>query len=178
VRVYLSILIVLAACSSADKHRSYPPGSGRVAGPQCTGTREPGTARAETNGGNCKADADCTAGKNGRCMSVGPRVLQNTCTYDDCMKDADCTGGPCECNTSMGNRCLQGNCKVDGDCGSGGACGRSNNMSCGGGDASYYCRSPKDDCVTDEDCKKQQQCVYATDVGHWTCASWPQCPVG
>jgi hypothetical protein len=171
----VAILIVCASCKK-DSARTYPPGSGRPVEIACPKERPPGTARAEV-GGSCKGDAECTAGVNGRCQTQGARVMENACTYDACFRDADCKAGPCECNSS-GNRCLGGNCRTDTDCGSGGACGRSNAIGCGGGDATYYCRTPADTCTKYDDCKVDAQCVYAIELGHWTCQQRPQCPVG
>jgi hypothetical protein len=51
-------------------------------------------------------------------------------------------------------------------------------VGCDWGPPSYYCRSAKDDCVNDEDCKKGQRCVYSKEVAHWACEAEPQCPVG
>ena len=136
--------MVLAFGCGKSSVRSYPPGAGRAVEASCPATRPPGDADPNT-GGTCKTDGDCTAGKNGRCQIGGARVRVNACTFDACFHDADCTGGPCECS-AQGNRCLAGNCRTDGDCGKGGSCGRSNAMSCGGGDASYFSRTPDDTC--------------------------------
>jgi len=177
--------MVAVACGGAagdEKPKPRPPakiGDGRPKETQCKPDREPGSARPGVKGA-CKSDEDCTAGKNGRCSSIGERVLENGCTYDACMKDADCTtGGPCECNSYRGNYCVTGNCRVDADCGSGGACGRSNSMACRGRrEPTYYCRTPKDSCTSDSDCKPNSMCIYSSQVGHWTCQEPPECPVG
>ena len=120
------------------------------------------------------------AGKNGRCRAVVDRVLRNECTYDACTSDADCkTGGPCECDLYRGNYCAAGNCKVDADCGAGGSCAESSSLECRGArEPSYYCRTPKDTCVDDGDCKPDHACVYSSQLGTFTCEEHPRCPVG
>ena len=139
--------------------------------------RGSGDAGSNAQNPECTSDAQCTTGKNGRCMVVGSRVRENRCTYDACTVDADCkTGGPCECSAT-GNVCLPGNCRTDADCGTDGSCGRSNPM-CGEGEPSYYCRTPNDTCVDYDDCDKGSRCLYVPEVGHYTCQKELSCPVG
>ena len=174
------VSIAAVACGHAKGDKAPGKvGAGRGAETVCKPDREPGTAQPGGNG-TCQNDAECTSGKNGRCRSMGDRVLQNTCTYDTCFKDADCTtGGPCECDAYRGNYCLAGNCRTDADCGAGGSCGRSNSLDCrGGGAAAYYCRTAMDACASDSDCKTSSACLYASQVGHWTCQEHPVCPPG
>ena len=176
----LLVGIVVVGCGrGAEKDTTGSPprprGPGRARETACAAERPPGNSAGITYG-TCKTDDECKDGSNGRCMTVGARVRENKCTYDACFHDADCkTGGPCECQTT-GNVCLSGNCRVDADCGPNGSCGRSNAMSCGGGESSYYCRKPEDTC-TDE-CGDHKQCVYLEELGHWGCAEYPKCPVG
>ncbi|MCC6998658.1 MAG: hypothetical protein IT370_28865 [Deltaproteobacteria bacterium] len=174
-----------AACSKRQRDggpgggKKFPPGSGRPAAQECPRTREPGTAQPGIQG-DCQTDADCSAGQNGRCITGGSRVQQNMCTYDSCFTDADCkasSGGPCECNSWGGNSCLAGDCQVDADCASG-SCGRANAIGCGGGPASYWCRTGKDSCVDDDDCKKNQRCGRDQAQKRFRCFEEMPCPVG
>jgi len=170
------VIAVLGCGKSADNPRSTKHGPGRPSARACPKERPPGRASPDIEG-DCKKDDDCTAGTNGRCWTNGPRVQRNSCTYDACFHDADCKGGPCECRSDSGNVCLQGNCKTDADCGAGGSCGRSNSMTCGGGEPAYYCRTQDDTCSDYNDCGKGQ-CVYLPELGHWGCKAYPDCPVG
>ncbi len=166
-----------------DAQASLPPKIfGRPVATACPKTRPPGNARPGING-VCKQDSDCKNGKNGRCNTTGPRVQQNTCSFDLCFADADCTtGGPCECNEFAGNHCLAGNCKTDADCGANGVCSRSNPIGCGGGVPSYFCRTAKDTCTDYSDCGRNGPrggaCVFQSALGHWACQEYPVCPVG
>src|SRR5437016_3149001 len=103
----LVLVALVAACSKSAKRRALPPGAGRPTASMCA-PRPPG--QPDPGGGSCKADADCTAGKDGRCTplsdSHGRMPAVNTCSYDLCAGDADCKGGPCECDATRGNRCL------------------------------------------------------------------------
>jgi hypothetical protein len=128
--------------------------------------------------GSCGRDEDCTAGANGRCDSFRSVV----CTYDACFTDGECTrGGPCVCEGGQAgsNACLAGNCQTDADCGSGGYCSPSFG-DCGNysGVIGYYCHTPDDRCVNDEDCvepgKGAGYCMYRPDVAHWACG-YGQC---
>lgn len=163
--------------TGAPRPKPAKKGPGRPREVACPAQRAPGNARAE-HAGDCTADAQCTAGSNGRCRITGDRVLRNSCTYDLCMRDADCkTGGPCACNEA-GNACLAGNCRIDADCGADGSCALSSSMACRGGEPSYYCRTADDTCVDYDDCKDNGACVYLPEVGHWGCKKYPNCPVG
>src|SRR5262249_42052214 len=157
--------LVVVGCGRAEKPGGGARGPGRAKETACPLERPRGDAGSDSQGA-CAKDDDCRDGKNGRCMLLGARYRQNTCTYDACFHDAACKEGPCECE-STGNVCLRGNCKTDSDCGAGGSCGRSNSMSCDGGEPEYFCRTPKDTC-TDE-CGDQKQCVYLRELGHWGC---------
>ena len=67
------------------------------------------TACVDRSGITCASDADCTAGKTGRCVS-GDGPCLTTCSYDACLMDADCAEGPCSCRSSASdvavNACL------------------------------------------------------------------------
>jgi hypothetical protein len=160
----------------------------RAATVVCAPDRGPGLCAAASNPSTppasllCKEDADCTTGKNGRCLPMA-RIVGCQCTYDACFSDADCaqTGGPCECRTSGAgtaapgytatNVCKGGNCRTDKDCGSGycsptfGSCGKFLGV------VAYYCHTPKDKCVDDADCATQGggDCRYNQVMGAWMC---------
>jgi hypothetical protein len=163
----------------------FPAGSGKPMLRTCD-KRDPGQIQ-PGRGGTCSRDADCKDGREGRCNAIasghGRVAPMNRCTYSSCAKDADCKDGPCECEGLRGNHCLAGNCKSDADC-PGSVCGRSNFVGCWGGDASYFCRTPQDTCVTYDDCNKPGQsgrggqCVFLPEVGHFGCKEYPRCPVG
>jgi len=76
----------------------------------------------------CWQDSDCTAGKNGRCISGGPIACMSGCSYDTCNSDADCPSKvPCACRASAAdldaNACVtESNCAIDADCGPEGYC--------------------------------------------------------
>ncbi|MFO0601572.1 MAG: hypothetical protein U0324_00290 [Polyangiales bacterium] len=133
----------------------------------------------------CRADSECAAGVNGRC--VGNPHDGCRCNYDTCARDSDCmTGGPCACRlasrgSSGANVCLAGNCRVDADCGAGGYCSPTYG-SCGEytGVVGYYCHTPQDQCVDDEDCSavldggflgQRPYCMYTREAGRWTCSN-------
>jgi hypothetical protein len=142
----------------------------------CDDEREPGNAT--TNGtGDCEADADCTDGRNGRCLE-DPRSLMRYCSYDACLVDDDCGGdAACECgaaDTFVANACLPGNCVTDADCGETGYCSPSQGE-CGAyvGVIGYFCHTCEDECVTDADCGGDPYttyCAYDPAIGHWACS--------
>lgn len=156
-----------------------------VVPPQCTNCRtvcvDTGTRKVCLTGGldSCLRDEDCSTGENGRCENLRGAV----CTYDECFADGECDqGGPCACESgfwSDSNACLVGNCRTDADCGSGGFCSPTFG-DCGGysGVIGYYCHTPEDRCVDDEDCvvpgKGAGYCMYRPDVAHWACG-YGQC---
>ncbi len=132
---------------------------------------------------SCYHNAECTAGKNGRCIGNGHDGWY--CTYDACQSDDECggkSGGTiCECEggfRSDYNTCVPSNCHVDKDCGGNGYCSPTLG-SCGhySKTAGYYCHTPQDECIDDEDCTGQGQfgakpyCRYEETVGHWKCST-------
>ena len=145
---------------------------------------------APSNGSNCIKDIDCKSGTNGRCVPSSPNDGScDVCSYDECFADGDCSrGGPCDCRTSSSddtaNACSAGNCRVDADCGAGGYCSPSLSQCPGyaGVDTAtvgYFCRTSKDTCVEDDDCKKPgwfQQCRYDGAAALWRCFDFPTCP--
>jgi len=130
----------------------------------------------------CRSNAECTAGTNGRCNGNSHDGWR--CTYDACFADGECGGGSgvCECEgafRSDANQCLgEGNCRVDADCGAAGFCSPTLG-SCGhyGKTSGYFCHTPSDECVDDEDCSGQGQfgqtpyCAYDKNVGRWKCST-------
>jgi len=154
----------------------------RAVGEQCDHTRPPGNVPDVYEAGDglvCYTDDECTDGVNGRCVDRrGP-----SCTYDECFSDSDCnTGGPCGCEMGFWsdfNTCLAGNCQVDSDCGESGYCAPSFGT-CGSysGVVAYWCRTPEDSCVTDQECANPTMgpgyCAYLPEVGHWSC-QYGQC---
>ena len=157
------------------------PSSGPLA--ECQGDRPAGNGDASSVG-DCKTDADCTTGKNGRCHHArggGPRMPHNYCTYDGCFADDDCAASQlCYCNRQNGNFCLAANCRTDADCG-GAKCPTSPSLGCGGGRGGDFCRTPRDKCKTDADCpvaESRAACVFIEAEGVWGCRNYPECPVG
>lgn len=133
---------------------------------------------------SCYHNAECTAGKNGRCIGNGHDGWY--CTYDACQSDDDCggkSGGTvCECEggfRSDYNTCVPSNCHVDKDCGGGNGYCSPTLGTCGhyAKTAGYYCHTSQDECVDDEDCAGQGQlgekpyCRYEETVGHWKCST-------
>jgi hypothetical protein len=125
----------------------------------------------------CAKDADCTAGKNGRCSIAGggrmPPYAQ--CIYDGCYADADCgKKSACICGSgaASGHYCMSGNCATDADCGAS-YCSPSLG-SCGGygGYVGNYCHGADDECTNDADCKSKDggYCAWSEEVNHWRCS--------
>ncbi len=121
---------------------------------------------------DCTSHDDCTAGRNGRCSNLGRNYA---CTYDACFSDSDCNGGVCGCNAgwrSDANKCMRGNCQVNADCGPGGYCSPSFGT-CGNyvGAEFYYCHTPQDECIDDEDCGQPgfQYCAFDELAKRWQC---------
>ncbi len=86
------------------------------------------TSCLDTTGMFCKSDADCTAGRNGRCFASYLSQCQSYCSYDDCLTDTDCPGKEaCACRSSGAstapNVCAtDSSCRTDSDCGECGFC--------------------------------------------------------
>lgn len=157
----------------------------RASGSACPADR-PASNCAVTGGPpvSCTADTECTSGTNGRC--VGNAHDGCRCSYDTCQRDSDCTsGGPCGCRLSGrgsagANVCLGGNCATDSQCGPCGFCSPTLG-DCGDytGTIGYYCHTPQDECVDDEDCSaldagflgQRPYCRYQPTVGRWTCSN-------
>lgn len=156
------------------------PANHRAAGSACSTDKVAGDAEpelVERPDAECKRDADCTGGKNGRCAHFyggGRRPPYAACIYDACVVDSDC--GPksaCDCGTSPsdGHQCMGGNCAVDSDCGANSFCSPSMG-SCGNyrGVVGNFCHTPTDECVDDADCAGGY-CAWKEEVGHWQCST-------
>lgn len=120
----------------------------------------------------CKSDAECTQGRDGRCVRAWgegaevdapatdarranlfagppPPPPRSKCVYDECTKDKDCPNGSrCACGSGKGkdrNQCIRTDaCLVDGDCGEGKLC------HCGQNAAPNACQPGN--CRSDADC--------------------------
>ena len=134
-------------------------------------------------------DADCTKGKNGRCLHQqqyfrgAPTTTSYTCSYESCSTDADCgNGAACLCRAELGNGgvnlCVVAGCKTDADCG-GSTCSPTYALSpggqCrseGGGYQALRCHGPDDECTDDSDCAPSgKDCAYSEAKKHWVCDS-------
>ena len=157
-----------APCSTTP-----PPGD-------CNGTGNPRDA--------CKADAQCTAGANGRCITdnSGP-VPYCACTFDACARDSSCaSGSTCVCHGSAytagaGNSCVASNCRINADCGPAGFCSPSRDLTtCDGtGVSGYFCHTPSNLCINDGDCPAAPQgpgaCIYSAGPSRWQCGTVAGC---
>jgi hypothetical protein len=185
-----SALLLLVGCSGETNSGAIAPDAGTnaetgtniaeppVHRPQteaCPTTRAPGVEPAIV--GACKADADCTQGKNGRC-TFGP-AISSVCSYDECAKDSDCASGVCVCRLETyagANVCFRGNCVTDADCGAKGYCSPSgpeltNNCRSNvpPGSFGYFCRTSRDQCQSTVDCGETGTCLFSVDANRWEC---------
>ncbi len=172
---FFAVTVVVAlACRGSSAHF---PERHRQSAEVCPTTPRPPGYNEPTDGGGgggsfCRADSECTTGRNGRCREFGNGLP--TCTYDTCSSDADCGAGKaCECDLYGGNQCLTANCRSDADC-DGLGCSPTASEHCGNmhGTVGYYCHTKRDECVDDGDCKKGGKsglCVYAPTGARWTC---------
>ena len=165
------------------------PKNHRAVATPCDGTRPPNepTGIPMVDGGTspggyieCRTNAECTQGKNGRCNGNGHDGWH--CTYDTCQTDGDCkSGSVCQCEGGFradNDVCLESGCRVDADCGSNGFCSPTLG-DCGNytGAVGYFCHQPTDECLDDTDCDAPNpaggvgsgSCRYNKTVGHWRC---------
>jgi hypothetical protein len=170
---------------------SRVPKQHRAVATACDNVRSNGGPFGAPDGGapptSCSSHAQCTQGKNGRCVGNGHDGWY--CTYDICFADSDCGGGSGVCNCEGGfrsdhNVCLSTNgCHVDADCKTvsrlgGGYCSPTLG-SCGHYDKAvgYHCHTAEDECIDDEDCKGDGQfgarpyCKFDQTIGHWKCSN-------
>lgn len=160
--------------TSADSAAQKVPTVHRTAAAACTAPRPAGTPPGAP--GDCKTDADCTAGKNGRC-TYGP-TFSAVCSYDECSADGDCGAGVCDCRNETrrgANTCFRGNCVTDADCG-GGYCSPSGaslwdncRSNVPAGSFGYFCHTKSDACVDDVDCGEGSTCLFSADTQRWSC---------
>jgi hypothetical protein len=200
--------IATAACTSSSSKPQPVPDTHYASAPSCRTTRPVGPFGPASDGGAadaaapidagadicaqgqadcCQSDADCTAGKNGRCTKPSVYPVYPTCTYDDCFTDSDCDPGKaCVCDDgnsdtfSAVNSCLPATCRVDSDCG-GGYCSPSFATDyCNGKDyyAAVTCHTSADDCSENSDCPQHPGsefpavfCAFSGDVNKWICVS-------
>ncbi|HEY1534124.1 MAG TPA: hypothetical protein VGF76_08895 [Polyangiaceae bacterium] len=157
------------------------------------GTKEPidMSICTDLSGAKCTKDADCTAGKNGRCILPHDEPCDTKCSYDECQTDSDCAAGPCVCRTSgadaTNNVCLPGsNCETDSNCGNCGYCSLSATPighDCRVDYPTYNCHTATDECLDPTDCADGglDYCAYgasaASGVEHWACGSCLPYPV-
>ena len=177
------MLTVLAACGGPtrtlpDARRGPPPPTGTCAPSSVVTTTacEKRTIPASNASGRtgCKSDADCTYGRQGRCVKnpvyspregyvrreanllAGPPPPPNEteCVYDQCEANADC-GSHARCSCGEGtNRhaCIPlDTCKADGDCGIDGLC------ACGTDGGANTCTQAN--CRVDADCGAGGSCA-------------------
>jgi hypothetical protein len=139
---------------------------------------EPSPDGCGTSDPQCKADKECSRGKNGRCAPLTYEgACGNICYYDACYLDGDCgTGEVCTCgdgDPTHPHACVPGNCRIDADCGDAGYCSPTP-QECGGV-AGWFCHTTKDECVDDADCPSPRPCTYESKRGAWVCGRSPAC---
>ncbi len=114
--------------------------------------------------GDCSSDADCDAGRLGRCENIDPSGFSCSCRYF-CDSDADCPGSNiCACritaNGAITGTCVPPRCESGDDCGEGGRCGVTRiERDCEAPDA-VGCRTGADECAAGPDCGE-----FCTDEG-------------
>ncbi|MDQ3033115.1 MAG: hypothetical protein M3Y87_11905 [Myxococcota bacterium] len=115
-----------------------------------------------------RGDADCTGGRNGRCLESdirGERVA--SCSYDQCFVDADCPERhSCVCGrrgaeVAGAHSCSPNQCETDADCGPGRYCRRS--------EWGTHCQSLRDECVIGRGCEPNEACIYDPAAGIQRC---------
>ena len=144
----------------------------------CPPERAAATLPTDATPSECRTDADCAAGRNGRCLrlsnhgSHGPSLEATRCSYDGCLVDADCETphATCICGRASatevgdGHFCAGGECTVDADCGEGHYCRR--------GASGRYCHSPADECLEETSCGPGTGCQREAD-GIYRCGALP-----
>jgi hypothetical protein len=161
----------------------------------------------------CTTHADCSTRPNGRCVNVTQCDPSTTtcgthCVYEECSSDAECeAGSSCFCSDDttycsagystscplqgdegvcacgIANQCKKGNCRVDSDCGLGGYCSPA--IDDCGYVLGYFCHTPADECVNDDDCTKLDAgpvgflgCLPdpSANYSRWICTRPASCP--
>jgi hypothetical protein len=170
-----------ASASSTGGVSGRIPELHREVAAECTAERP--AANAGEPGGMCDADADCTQGANGRCVSPFPEPTP-FCSYDECSTDADCGSTQvCDCRNPpnyKANTCFHGNCQRDADCGVGGFCSPSAvaifsncTETISHGSFGYFCHTESDECLDDSDCPGPgtTACIFRVEEIRWVCVS-------
>src|SRR5436190_4582897 len=137
--------------------------------------------------GGCAKDADCATGQVCGASTKGPYCE----CYTICSSDADCGADQaCMCALqgipfdrgggeyvpSTIDQCLTASCRTGADCASG-ECGASRGH-CGQGGAvvGFYCRTPADECRTNQDCPESyEMCAYDPELARWACQKGAIC---
>jgi hypothetical protein len=169
----LLIAVTTLGCKKQPPRKQHVPKVHRASAEKCSEAPR-ASHPAPKQQGDCKTDADCTAGKNGQCVDVyiGQGDSSAECRYDTCFSDADCKAGPCECGDPEGvHRCGGGSCRIDADC-KGSYCSPSpGDCGPGWGRSGWFCHTPNDECVDDSDCTKQGEgyCWFDARAAHWAC---------
>jgi hypothetical protein len=138
---------------------------------------------------DCTSDADCAARDSGvptngsvaYCADSHNLAHYCGCFYG-CQKDSDCTAGSiCQFGVVLGT-CVPANCTDDTSCGSRLHCVATYQVGtavCGlgaGAFLGFFCQTPQDQCVSDNDCMPDHACQLQGD--HRVCgpACTPQRP--
>lgn len=117
----------------------------------------------------CLQDADCTKGKDGRCVQTngGFAGPGQACVYTACTSDSECaTGSVCQCSTN-GSSCVPSGCHTDSEC--------TDKLGCSPSRQGYRCHTRTDECVDDSDCidpssrGPAKYCDFNAQKGHWSC---------
>jgi hypothetical protein len=194
----LFMVAALGACTAARDDGLFRTGDGRVvdtppgacipdpevhrAASGCDDFRATGDAPIpELFEPQCSADADCTAGRNGRCTRYASYWYTRSmpsmrCTYDHCLSDEDCAAREaCHCGGDvLGNVCVPAACKTDDDCPETGLCSPSSTYAGSHIETRYACRTCDDECLDDADCppdrgERAQHCLFIEAKKHWAC---------
>ena len=193
--ISLCALLILVGehASAADPTKSAEPREHRPALTSCGAERLSRAVTIDKRAPGCHKDAECTAGKNGRCTPPAPysRTRAHVCTYDQCFADAECgKKSICLCRHTAegpgeGHACFTGACRVDADCGAQSYCSPSHDACSKSKSAlGYFCHTASDECTNDDDCvppKDQSDgswatsCVPSGAAGRWVCSTM-RCP--
>lgn len=164
-----------------------PPAIHRERATSCVGVHSPPEpTQLADESTQCRRHADCTAGKNGKCVAgIGMAWDYGWCVYDQCDTDANCDPGKvCYCSASDSARCLSvGNCQTDVDCATGAYryCSPAMGSDCSGHHSvdSFKCHTAADSCMDDSDCSNDQYCNFDIYEGRWVCmAPNSSCAIG
>jgi hypothetical protein len=118
--------------------------------------REPSMCQPSDVPNTCTEDAQCNDAPNGFCFSA---PVSNTCFCQyGCTTDADCgSGSICKCGDPVGH-CVAASCTSNADCKQGARCAEYAPFP-GCDDIAFACQNEYDDCQTDDDCERGEQCT-------------------